>query len=319
MRSVIGFLLIVGLLGGACWNVAAEEMDVGDVMAIAADPDDADTLYIGTTKGLFSVSHLAKTPKLTCIGMPDIAINALAFDPAASGATLYVGTFAWGLYEFTSDGGDWTYRKVDDVATSGINDLKFDIKDPGTLYVVANRHLYKSVGTPRTFERLRNTPKNVLFERLFLDPAAPEIMRLKGFTSEYFISSNGGESWEDDPTLKTYLHSWVVDKKVTSMCANVNQERVICWRAMAVLLSDSIKHIDFFPEDHRTLLVSTFGNGLYKVRRIQNKWEVTGFESTENKPIYSTLVRNFDPLDMYIGSANGILHTTDGVTWAPVW
>ncbi len=310
--------LVIAILASNCaqnylkLKTVENYKSIGAIRAMVIDPDNKNTMYIGTDNGLYVIENLNGKVKLELIDLENIRVNTILLEKQNKKKVLYVGTFCCGLYEFTKAKKGWIPRYVEEVGNSGISSIVKDIVSPEYLYVLANKKLFRSKGYPRHFEALDSAPKNTFFKLLVIDPASPEYLRLVCFDNKYFISKDKGNTWEEDPTLKTYLHSWIKKIKSTSVSANFSQEKEICWRAVNVLLaSDAIFTMKFHPKDPKIIYVGSLSNGLSLITRIENKWEITNIVNKYG-PVFDL---TFDPDNskiIYIGTKDNIYVSKNG-------
>ena len=122
---------------------------------------------------------------------------------------LYAGTDD-GIIQYTKDGGqNWTKMTVDKLpgtpASAFVNDIKADLHDANTAYVVLDNHkfgdyqpyLFKTVNGGKTWKSISNgIPDGTLLWRIVQDHVNKNILFL---ATEYgvYVSLNQGEEWHD--------------------------------------------------------------------------------------------------------------------------
>ncbi|PLX16832.1 MAG: glycosyl hydrolase, partial [Marinilabiliales bacterium] len=133
-------------------------------------------------------------------------ITSLAESPVQEGL-IYAGTDD-GMIQVTEDGGaNWRkieINKLPDVpATAFVNDIKADLFDANTVYIVLDNHkfgdlspyLYKSTDKGRSWKSIKgNIPDRTLLWRIVQDHEKPQLMFLASEFGIYF-TINGGAKW----------------------------------------------------------------------------------------------------------------------------
>jgi len=133
-------------------------------------------------------------------------ITSLAESPVAEGV-LYAGTDD-GLIQVSDDGGEnWRRIEVGKLPgvpdTAFVNDIKADLYDPDTVYVVLDNHKYgdyqpyllKSTDRGRSWKSISsNLPERHLVWRVVQDHVKPELM-FAGTEFGIFFTLDGGEQW----------------------------------------------------------------------------------------------------------------------------
>jgi len=135
-------------------------------------------------------------------------ITSLAESPQ-QGGLLYAGTDD-GIVQVTEDGGN-NWRKIDVgsmpgvPATAFVNDVKADLHDANTVYVVLDNHKYgdfqpylvKSTDRGRTWQSMANNlPDRTLVWRIVQDHMKPELMFLATEFGIYF-TNDAGNQWTE--------------------------------------------------------------------------------------------------------------------------
>ncbi|MBC8320966.1 MAG: glycosyl hydrolase [Bacteroidetes bacterium] len=133
-------------------------------------------------------------------------ITSLAESPLQEGL-IYVGTDD-GLLQITENGGD-SWSKIEVVklpnlpATAFVNDIKADLHDVNTVYVVLDNHkygdlkpyIYKSTNRGRTWQSISgNIPDNTIVWRIVQDHVKPELM-FAGTEFGIYTTFDGGKNW----------------------------------------------------------------------------------------------------------------------------
>lgn len=131
--------------GAASWNVSSEGLTAAFVQTIAIDPANSNTVYIGSTLGVFKSTDggnqwsFAGAPPATSGIRP--LITTLALDPKAA-ATIYLGTTA-GLFK-SSNGGQSFEPKNSGLPATSISAIAVDPVTTATIYIGTFSGVFKS-------------------------------------------------------------------------------------------------------------------------------------------------------------------------------
>ena len=89
--------LFVSTNGGTSWTDISAGLPVVSVNAIALDPNNDNTVYIGTDVGVYRTTDLGVTWQVFDNGIPNVVISDLHIDPEDN--MLYASTFGRGMYK----------------------------------------------------------------------------------------------------------------------------------------------------------------------------------------------------------------------------
>ena len=183
--------------GGATWSAINSGITDRYVMALAVDPADSGTVYMGTTPG-GSAGHIFKstdggaTWNLLALEPPDTRLSALAIDPL-SPATIYAGT-SNGVYKSLDGGQSWN-----SVSSPPIWSITIDPSAPDTVYATTSGlGIFKSVdGGLNWVESDAGIPEGQdrAVPTLVIDPTNPGTLYAGTITGEVFLSTDGAASW----------------------------------------------------------------------------------------------------------------------------
>jgi len=147
--------------GAASWQkinnglIPAEILEASlslGVNTIMIDPLRTNTVYAGTTKGLFKTTNQGETWRRIGEALPDQYISSLLIDPTSSNI-LYAGGRA-GVHR-SRDGGESWQAMNDGLETLNIRTLVMSPKDHQTLYAGTNGSgLYRSTDGAKAWKRL---------------------------------------------------------------------------------------------------------------------------------------------------------------------
>ncbi len=122
------------------------------VNQLMVDPMDSNTVYAGTTKGLFKTTDQAESWTRVGQSLPDQYISSLVIHPTQP-ATLYIGGRA-GVQRSTDGGKTWQAMNVG-LTTLNIRTLVMSARDPQLLYAGTNGSgLYRSTDGAATWARV---------------------------------------------------------------------------------------------------------------------------------------------------------------------
>ncbi len=122
--------------GGAHWVPMNDGLDRRDVFALAQDPRQTDTLYVGMdTGGVRKTVDAARTWRPT--GLTEPTVLALAVDPQAPD-TVYAGTALQGVFRTTDGGATWQRVNVG-LASADVWALAVDPLGTRTVYAGTSR------------------------------------------------------------------------------------------------------------------------------------------------------------------------------------
>jgi len=197
--------------GGDTWD-AAGKTPIG--YALAIDPTDADTLYVGTVNGVFKTVDGGGTWNSS--GLADVNVSLVVIDPTVPG-TLYAGTVFDGVFRSTDAGATWSATGLHPGAFA----LALDPGAPGTLYAGTAAGVFKSSDHGDTWTATGPNHSAVVYA-LASDRDRPGtvyagVMYADGSgAGGVFVTMNGGASWTllDNGLSNTAVGALVVDATV---------------------------------------------------------------------------------------------------------
>jgi hypothetical protein len=188
--------------GGMNWVPLASTPGPGSVLAVAMDPQDPATLYVGTTAGLtnavFKSTNGGDSWTPVGDGLPNGIVNALAVDPQAS-STVYAGT-QFGLFKSTNGGAanSWTLMNTGFTSPSppSISTLVIDPQNPSTVYAgTGGFGVFKSIDGGANWSASSTGITSGDINAFVLDPGRPNVLYAATASSRVFKSMNGGARW----------------------------------------------------------------------------------------------------------------------------
>ncbi len=144
-------ILLISSDGGDTWRISNTKVD-GHGASMAVDPQDANTLYVGTWyDGVYRSQDGGNSFEAINSGLPSTSFPfyALAVDPVDTDR-VYLGTNS--SVFFSSDkGGHWMKLAKDpipgnDIWTDGVGTISIDPHHPGYVYVCAKGDAYRLLG-----------------------------------------------------------------------------------------------------------------------------------------------------------------------------
>lgn len=193
----------------------------GRVSAIAIDPGNANTIYLGGAQGGVwkSADDGASWMPLTDT-QPSLAIGSIAIDPSNPN-TIYAGTgegkfaldsyFGAGVLKSTDGGASWNQLGASTFVGVSLQDLIIDPTNTQTIYVAAAtglagvsadvspnispRGVYKSTNGGSTWTQLINGLPSTSAQDLAMDPTNSQVIYAAFRGVGIFRTTNGGAGW----------------------------------------------------------------------------------------------------------------------------
>lgn len=180
--------------GGTTWNAVNSGITNLNASALAIDPVQSSTIYVGTSGGIFKSIDGGTTWNAIGTGISNPNITCLAIDPNNS-QNVYAGTFSGVVFKSTDGGASWsaitsgiTYR----YGTDFISSLAVDPTNSRTIYVeTVYSGLFKSTDGGASWNV--SGPGG---SSLAVDPSNSQKLYV-GTTFNVFRSTDGGASWSD--------------------------------------------------------------------------------------------------------------------------
>lgn len=272
--------------GGQTWRRVSQAIKP-QILSLAGDPGDPQTLYAGTTPnsdtpvgGVFKTTNGGRTWRH--LTLPNHSVTALAISPAAP-ATVWAGTDA-GLYVSRDAGASWSL--IEAIPPSFFTALAAHPTRGGTLYASGQTGLFKTEDGGEHWSRLNDDLPSNGPDALAIDPAHPDRIYIGGqFYPGVLRSDDGGITWQSPTTdISPYsVRALVVDPIRSTVYAAP-------WSA---------------PE-----LV-------YKSTDLGESWTPAG-RGLPATLILSLVLDPSDPSALYAGSLAGVWKSTDrSASWAP--
>jgi len=281
-RTVIAILLVpIGLLAqqsGPAWTNIGPSPDA--VQAIAVDPHDAQTIFLGgDASGVRKSIDSGTTWSAINTGLTNLSVQTIAFD-ASGPSTIYAGT-AGGLFKSNDAGVTWQ-----NLATGSVTVVAADPNKSGVLYAsifnnLANGSIRKSIDGGATWTTI--LPTTAAIFNITIDPTNPDILYAPTVGHGAFKSTDGGQHWS----------------------------------SMSALTPQAIWRIALDPANSQVLYAGTNQDGIWKSTDAGNTWQLAG--SPGSFPVISLIVDPSGTHTIYAGTNGGGVWTSSdgGASWQP--
>jgi uncharacterized protein (TIGR03437 family) len=279
-RTVIGILLApIGLLAqqsGTAWTNIGPSPDA--VQAIAVDPHDAQTIFLGgDASGVRKSIDSGTTWSTINTGLTNLSVQTIAFD-ASGPSTIYAGT-AGGLFKSNDAGVTWQ-----NLTTGSVTVVAADPNKPGVLYAsifnnLANGSIRKSIDGGATWTTI--LPTTAAIFNITIDPTNQDILYAPTVGHGAFKSTDGGQHWV----------------------------------SMSDLTPQTIWKIALDPTNSQVLYAGTNQDGIWKSTDAGYNWQFAG--SPGSFPVNSLIVDPSGAPTIYAGTNGGGVWTSSdgGVSW----
>lgn len=188
--------------GGRTWS--AKDLGAA-VSAIAIDPQNSDTLYAATYRGVLKSIDAGVTWTMVA---DLIGCFALAIDPQNSN-TVYAGND--GLFKSVDGGATWDRTSFDQSVFS----LAIDPQNSRVIYAGTSFGIAKSMDAGGTWTKYRAAGD--FFKTLVIDPRMPNVIYAGAvFTEGVFKSVDGGMTWMNYGIIPYPVYTMVVDTVETN-------------------------------------------------------------------------------------------------------
>jgi photosystem II stability/assembly factor-like uncharacterized protein len=154
---------------GNTWD--ATGLSTGMITTLAIDPHEPNTIYAGSTNGIFKTTNAGTDWPAFNTGLTNTNVYALAIDPQDS-STIYAGTGS-GVFKIIS-GGVWTSSGL---TSNIVHSLAIDPHTPSTLYAGTERDgVFRSEDGGNTWSPFNTGLTNLLVYALAIDPHNPDLL-----------------------------------------------------------------------------------------------------------------------------------------------
>ena len=188
--------------GGNRWAATSlKDVDIY-VIAIAVDQRQLKTLYVGTSKGVYSSSDGGASWAPRNNGLKTTTALALAVDPSAAGtargtataaaadSTLYLGTRQGEVYKTTNGGAEWRLVQTLNAPVTG---LVTYVRRPVTIFATTEDGLFSSADSGETWNQVSGGIWKVRLDGLVLSPKESTVYAYGA--PGVFVSHDSGANW----------------------------------------------------------------------------------------------------------------------------
>jgi photosystem II stability/assembly factor-like uncharacterized protein len=299
---------------GATWTATSNFLSA---FAIAIDPNDANTVYTGSSA--IQVSHDGGATFTDITGTVFGVVFGMVLNPK-NPLELFAGTTGGGAYHTTDGGADWTALSIDDTVWS----WAIDSAD-GTVYAGSNHGVFRSTDGGNTFTRAGSPGNGIVYS---LAKSGPNLYAGTG-GGGFWVSTDGGATWANTGVAKGIGLSLNTDA-AGNVYAGTNFEGAfvkpvqgdyyarrwhpIAWENIANCRCQNGHAIAIDPRDDEHIFFSTNDGGLLVSKDGGDSWLDL---STKGLGARAPRSIGFDPANpkrIYVGgyTGNGFWRTADG-------
>ena len=166
--------------GGLSWRLVTRSppLDAAELFAMALDPRESQTMYLGTDRGIFKSIDGGETWRsLSTVPFPSVL--SFAVDPLRPG-TLYAGTFS-GVVKSTNDGSTWakvnnglSWSWQGNSYSPSVSFLAINPENPDIVYAGSGQGVFKSVNGGNSWEPITSGMPARYVTSLAIDPENPQ-------------------------------------------------------------------------------------------------------------------------------------------------
>lgn len=187
-------------LGPAVWQSSSYNPGNGRINVILRDPNNVNTLYVGTPSGgLWKSADGGSSWSCLTDHLPVIGVSAIAI-PASNSNTIYIGTgdgdasdtYSIGVLKSTDGGATWNPTGLNWAVTGNrlIRRMVIHPTDPNTLWLVSNVGIFKTTNGGDTWTQ---SLSGTSFFDIEIKPGDPNTLYAAG--RRFYRSIDGGNSW----------------------------------------------------------------------------------------------------------------------------
>lgn len=195
--------------GGATWEKRARPVGSGDVLTLAAHPIQATTLFLGANTGLYRSTNGGVAWTRLLQGLPEAgAVRALVLRGSDGIFLAGVSTEVrrGGVFRSSTDGNAWALSSAGIHATTVTS---IGVGEPGTLWIVADGVLFRSLDRGLTWSRVvPGPPTGAYLTSVVVDPTAPATVYVVLSDGGLRRSFDAGATWEAaaSPGFPSYFY-----------------------------------------------------------------------------------------------------------------
>ena len=265
--------------GGNSWKWVTMSLGYLKVTDLAISPGEPNTVYAGTSAGVYKSIDAGLNWNAMNNGLTDLAVSGIGVDRQQA-TKVFVSTLIGGVFVSIDGGGSWTAQNnglssVLPILGEAFLDIANDPNDSAILYVgTRNNRIYKSTNGGGSWSLLGPAPRSV--RRIAIAPGNPNTIYAGTINAGVSRSTNAGATWS---VVNTGLGNLDI-------------------YALAVL-----------PKDSLTVVAGTPA-GVYKTTDGGTSWSSP---ATGTTGLVTTLTYHpTTPASVLAGSSANIYYSTDG-------
>jgi len=251
-----------------------------DIISLAVDPSDNNTIYAGSLDNGLFYSYDGALGWQIATGLGKVSVTNIAVDPADK--CLIYATAANKVFKSDDCSHTWAQVYFDDDLKAIVSSLVIDHSSSSNIFIgTSNGDIIKSSDRGASWRALGRLENQV--DKIVISPVSSKIM-FAGTTSKgIFRSADGGEKWEK-----------LADKLAAFDGSN---------RFRDLVIAKSDKAIIFLASDYGLLKSTDEGNTWSKIELLTAEAEAK---------IYSIAVNSGDAKEIYYTTATTFYHSLDG-------
>jgi photosystem II stability/assembly factor-like uncharacterized protein len=306
---------------GANWTPGGTELANRNVRSLAVDPNDASTLFAGTSgSGVYKSTDSGASWAAVNVGLTDLNVYSLTADTATVDVW-YVGTGSGRVFKTVDGGANWTALANFGVAVSA---LALDPVTAGVIYAGTYYQLLRSVDHGVTWSSRTSAIRYFGFFDVAIDPAQPNTVYVTSDGGPY-KSTDGTVSWSSSSTGITNGLTYVVTSEPSPlspvMYAGLYYGGVYkttdggsSWGS-SLLPNSGIQAIAIDPLTPTTLYAGSTCGGFSKSNNAGATWTFSGSGLT-NACVQAVAIDPSNPATLYAGTPGGIFKSVNaGGNW----
>lgn len=179
--------------GGETWRMA-NSWDMTEGNTVVVDPNEPDTVYLGTTDGIAVSRDRGYTLERRENGIQERGrfTQVIQVDRTTAGRVL-AGT-ASGIY-LTEDRGEVWHRVLPTATT--VNDVRQSPHDPDRWVAVTDTHgAWESNDRGLNWKRIEGLPREEAIYNITFDITNPDRLAIGSWSYGVWVSEDGGQTWE---------------------------------------------------------------------------------------------------------------------------
>ena len=162
-----------------------------NLLTLAVNPSNPDTMYVGTARGLFKSTDHGTNWVMSVIGQT-VSVRSIAISPA-SPTTLYIGTDGQGVLKTTDAGDTWTKINTG-LGNLSVYALAIDRADTNVLYAGTGAGVFKTSTAGDAWSASSTGLTNTKISALVISPEDSKVL-FTGTAIGIFKSQKAGTGW----------------------------------------------------------------------------------------------------------------------------